>query len=119
MPAKFRAPQAMLRPSPLREYRTTKRKLSKILEEMLLAPAADRCAKDVAVEGNEIGILLYADGEIVSKKVSAVVHPKGTQSDVLQTITGMLERAILAKSKSCSQLFERGPVWLALLSDGF
>ncbi len=106
--------------APILNLRKTARELSRMLCEMLgeaTSMGLARLERDVTIEGNNIGILLYSDGRRLAKKIAGVIQTQGVDPDVLENLKTMLQRSISTKTVLCANV--KRPVWLALMSDYF
>jgi hypothetical protein len=69
--------------------------------------------------GNRIGINLSSNDGLDQRKVHAAVINRKSDPHITSNARFILEERIATKTKKCSSLEFKGPVWLALLNDYF
>jgi hypothetical protein len=103
--------------SPILELRKTKAQLEKIIRDHLTDLTSLQADQHIKLNGNPIRVYLNHHGEALYKKVSAAFTNRSSNADILANTTQILEDRIVTKTKKCSHILERGPVWLALFND--
>lgn len=75
--------------------------------------------KEVQIQGNIIKIFLYFHEETQTRKVWIVATHRSSDRNILSNTIQTLEDRIIRKTRTCSALIGKQPLWLALLNDYF
>lgn len=103
--------------SPILELRKTTARLAQIIRAHIADFKSLQSDQTIQINGNDITISLTLHGDTQYKKVSAVFMNRSSSANILVNATQILEDRIATKTRKCSHLLDRGPVWLALLND--
>ncbi len=76
-------------------------------------------AKEVHIQGNRISISLHYHEETQTRKVWCAATNRSSDPNILSNAFHILGDRITEKSKKCSALIGKQPLWLALLNDYF
>jgi hypothetical protein len=105
--------------APILKARRTKEELKNRIMR-LVAEATDQTIEvEESILGNQIDINLSSYDGPDQRKVHAAVVNQKSDPHIASNARAILDERIATKTKKCSSLLLKGPVWLALLNDYF
>jgi hypothetical protein len=105
--------------APISEARRTKEDLKDRIMRLIASTTDQTIDVEEDIVGNRIGINLSSYDGPDQRKVHAAVINRKSDPHITSNARFILEERIDTKTKKCSSLEFKGPVWLALLNDYF
>jgi len=103
--------------SPILEHRKTRAQLAQIIRGHIADLPSLQADQKLQINGNAITIDLTHHDDTQYKKVSAVFMNRSSSANILSNAANILEDRIATKTRKCTHLLSRAPIWLALLND--
>jgi hypothetical protein len=105
--------------APIAKARRTKEELKDRIMRLVASTGDQTLDVEEDVLGNRIGINLSSYTDPDNRKVHAAVINQKSDPHIASNARFILEERIATKTKKCSSLEFKGPVWLALFNDYF
>jgi hypothetical protein len=105
--------------APISKARRTKDELKNRIMRLVANTADQTIDVEEDILGNRIGINLSSYTDPDNRKVHAAVINQKSDPHITSNARFILEERIATKTKKCSSLEFKGPIWLALFNDYF
>lgn len=105
--------------APIANARRTKDELKDKIMHLVAGTTDQTIDAEENVLGNRIGINLSSYSDPDNRKVHAAIVNRKSDPHIASNARFIIEERIATKTKKCSSLTHKGPLWLALFNDYF